>query len=60
MKKPTLVVLVLTLVALLAIATGVMADGDAITYRIEKWTVDGGGGTSSGGVYAVNWNHRPA
>ena len=53
MQKRTLVIAVLIL-ALLAIATSVMAAGDAITYRIEKWTVDGGGGLSSGGVYAVS------
>jgi hypothetical protein len=53
MKHHTLVVPLLALAALLIIASVVMAAGDAITYRIEKWTADGGGGSSSGGVYAV-------
>lgn len=46
-------VISMLLLALLALATSVLADSDAVTYRIEKWTVDGGGGVSSGGVYAV-------
>lgn len=39
--------------ALLAIALAAAASVASAQYVIEKWTVDGGGGRSQGGPYAV-------
>lgn len=35
-------------------ATPAPAAGEGSTYAIERWTVDGGGGQSSGGSFAVS------
>jgi hypothetical protein len=52
-----MIVILALVVGLAMVASGViMAAGDDVTYGITRWTVDGGGGTSTGDVYAVTGN----
>jgi hypothetical protein len=58
MKKRTMFRLVFGLLLVLALASALQAAGqslvpDAGSYDLAWWTIDGGGGVSSGGVYAL-------
>lgn len=53
MKRRILVIFALVLVLVMVASGVIMAAGDAVTYNISRWTVDGGGGISTGSVYAV-------
>lgn len=51
--KKSIWLLLGVIVALLILVTGAIAAEESFTYGIAKWTVDGGGGHSTGGAYAV-------
>ncbi len=46
--------ILLLAVGLLLLALGSLALAQSGTPQIAWWTVDGGGGTSSGGIYAIS------
>ena len=58
MKKRTMFRLTFALLLVLALATALQAAGQGLapaagSYDLSWWTIDGGGGASSGGAYEL-------